>query len=587
MNLYSHLRDLIVAEIRALGEAGRLPTGLDVSAVSVEPPREASHGDVASNAAMVLAKQAGKKPREIAVMIAARLAGRHGIATTEVAGPGFINFKLAPAFWHDRLRDMLKAGVDYGVVDLGRGQKVNVEYVSANPTGPLHVGHGRGTVFGDVLANLLKRLGYAVTREYYINDAGAQVDMLARSAHLRYREALGETIGEIPEGLYPGDYLKPVGAALAARDGAKWRDAPEETWLPAVRQFAVDAMMVLIRADLEALGVRHDVFSSERALVAAGKVDDAYKQLEADGLIYTGVLEPPKGKPAPDDWEPRPQSLFRATQFGDDVDRPLKKSDGSWTYFATDIAYHRDKVARGFDDMIDVWGADHGGYIKRMQAAVKAVSAGKAALDVKVCQLVKLLDKGEPVKMSKRAGQFVTLRDVVDQVGADVVRFILLTRRNDVPLDFDLAKVTEQSKDNPIFYVQYAHARVHSVLRHLAEEVPAVARDPAALAKADFSALTDEAELGLIRLAATWPQALEQAALAHEPHRLAFFLQELAAAFHRLWNKGNDDPRFRFILPDDSSLTTARAGLIVAVSLVIAAGLQLFGISPVEEMRAK
>ena len=587
MNLYSHLRDLIIAEVRSLGEAGRLPKELDVSAVAVEPPREASHGDVASNVAMVLAKQAGKSPREIAISVAARLAGRHGIATTEVAGPGFLNIKLAPAFWHERLRDILKAPNDYGVLDLGQGQKVNVEYVSANPTGPLHVGHGRGTVFGDVLANLLQRLGFAVTREYYINDAGAQVDILARSLHLRYREALGEAIGEIPEGLYPGDYLKAVGAALVARDGAKWRDAAEAEWLPVMRAFAVDAMMALIRADLEALGVRHDVFTSERALVEAGKVAEAYRQLETDGLIYTGTLEPPKGKPAPDDWEPRPQSLFRATQFGDDVDRPLKKSDGSWTYFATDIAYHRDKAHRGFTEMIDVWGADHGGYIKRMQAAVNALTGGKARLDVKVCQLVKLLDKGEPVKMSKRAGQFVTLRDVVDQVGPDVVRFILLTRRNDVPLDFDLTKVTEQSKDNPIFYVQYAHARVHSVLRHLADEMPAVPRSPEALLAVDFAALTDEAELGLIKLAATWPRVLEQAALAHEPHRLAFFLQELAAAFHRLWNKGNDDPKFRFIMPDDSALTTARVGLIVAVSLVMAAGLRLFGIMPVEEMRSK
>jgi arginyl-tRNA synthetase len=441
-------------------------------------------------------------------------------------------------------------------------------------------------VFGEVLASLLARLGYKVTREYYINDAGAQVDILARSAHLRYREALGDAIGEIPEGLYPGDYLKPVGAALAARDGAKWRDAPEDQWLPVIRAAAIAAMMRLIKDDLAALGVRHDVFSSERALVEAGKVGDAFRQLEGDGLIYTGVLEPPKGKPAPDDWEPRPQSLFRATKFGDDVDRPLKKSDGSWTYFATDIAYHRDKIGRGFNDMIDVWGADHGGYIKRMQAAVNALSGGKAKLDVKVCQLVKLLDNGEPVKMSKRAGQFVTLRDVVERVGKDVVRFILLTRRNDAPLDFDLAKVTEQSKDNPIFYVQYAHARIHSVLRHVADELPEIARDAASLAAADLVALTDEAELGLIKLAATWPRVLEQAALAHEPHRLAFFLQELAAAFHRLWNKGNDDPRFRFIIVSDSRLTRARLGLIVGVGLIIAAGLNIFGIEPVEEMRS-
>ena len=587
MNLFTALRDLVLNEIAALVEAGELPPNLDTSAVAVEPPREASHGDVATNAAMVLAKPAKRAPRDIAVLIAARLKRAPDIEAVEVAGPGFINLRLASGFWHAQLREILRQGTNYGVVNLGQGRAVNVEYVSANPTGPLHVGHGRGTVFGEVLASLLSRLGYKVTREYYINDAGAQVDILARSTYLRYREALGEAIGDMPEGLYPGDYLKPVGAALAARDGAKWRDVTEAVWLPVVRAVAIEAMMRLVKGDLAALDVNHDVFSSERALVEAGKVEAAFKQLEADGLIYTGVLEPPKGKPAPDDWEPRPQSLFRATKFGDDVDRPLKKYDGSWTYFATDIAYHRDKVTRGFTDMIDVWGADHGGYIKRMQAAVSALSGGKATLDVKVCQLVKLLDNGEPVKMSKRAGQFVTLRDVVERVGKDVVRFILLTRRNDAPLDFDLTKVTEQSKDNPIFYVQYAHARVQSVLRHAADDMPGVARTPAELAGADFTALQDDAELGLIKLAATWPRVLEQAALSHEPHRLAFFLQELAAALHRLWNKGNDDPRFRFIIASDSRLTEARLGLIVAVSQVIAVGLKIFGIEPAEEMRSR
>ena len=586
MNLFTALRDLVLKEVAALVEAGELPQNLDTSAIAVEPPREAGHGDVATNAAMVLAKPAKRPPREIAQLIAERLKHAPDIEAVEVAGAGFINLRLAPSFWHARLREILREGADYGVVNLGKGAPVNVEYVSANPTGPLHVGHGRGTVFGDVLANLLQRLGYKVTREYYINDAGAQVDVLARSAHLRYREALGEVIGDIPEGLYPGDYLKPVGAALAARDGAKWRDVSEADWLPVVRGAAIDAMLRLIKDDLAALGVRHEVFTSERKLVEDGKVEAAFRQLEADGLIYTGVLEPPKGKPAPDDWEPRPQSLFRATKFGDDVDRPLKKSDGSWTYVATDIAYHRDKIARGFNDLIDVWGADHGGYIKRMQAAVNALSGGAAKLDVKVCQLVKLLDNGEPVKMSKRSGQFVTLRDVVERVGKDVVRFILLTRRNDAPLDFDLAKVTEQSKDNPIFYVQYAHARIHSVLRRVAEEMPEIARDVGSLEAAAFDALSDEAELGLIKLAATWPRVLEQAALAHEPHRLAFFLNDLAAAFHRLWNKGNDDPRFRFMILSDSRTTQARLGLIVGVGLVIAAGLTIFGIEPVEEMRA-
>ncbi|MGD9536277.1 MAG: arginine--tRNA ligase [Alphaproteobacteria bacterium] len=585
MNLFTALRDLVLREIAALVASGALPEGLDTGAVSVEPPREAAHGDVATNAAMVLAKPARRPPREIAALLAARLEQAPDVEAVEVAGPGFINLRLAAGFWHERLRDVLRAPHDYGVSDIGKGVPVNVEYVSANPTGPLHVGHGRGTVFGDVLANLLARMDFAVTREYYVNDAGAQVDVLARSAYLRYREALGETIGDIPEGLYPGDYLKPVGAALAARDGEKWHNAPESEWLPVVRAFAVNAMMKLIRDDLDALGVRHDVFSSERELVEAGKVAAAFEALEAKGLIYTGVLEPPKGKPPPEDWEPRPQSLFRATQFGDDVDRPLRKSDGSWTYFATDIAYHRDKIERGFAEMIDVWGADHGGYIKRMQAAVKAISGDKARLDVKVCQLVKLLDAGEPVKMSKRAGQFVTLRDVVERVGKDVVRFILLTRRNDAPLDFDLTKVTEQSKDNPIFYVQYAHARIRSVLRNVAAEIPQIAGDPASLAGADFARLEDESELGLVKLAATWPRVLEQAALAHEPHRLAFFLQELAAAFHRLWNKGNEDPSFRFIMVSDSELTRARLGLIVAVGLIIASGLTIFGIEPVEEMR--
>ena len=457
------------------------------------------------------------------------------------------------------LREILKTGADYGKSDMGANQKINVEYVSANPTGPMHVGHCRGAVFGDALAALLEKAGYAVTREYYINDAGAQIDVLARSAYLRYREALGEDIGEIPEGLYPGDYLVPVGKDLAARFGDKWLGKPEGEWLPEVRQSAVEAMLGMIREDLTALGIRFDLYFSEATLhKQGGAIDQTLDELDKMGLIYEGVLEPPKGK-LPDDWEPRPQTLFRATQFGDDVDRPLKKSDGSYTYFAADIAYHADKYRRGFTNMIDVWGADHGGYVKRMQAAVKAVSGGKASLDVKLCQLVRLFRKGEPVRMSKRAGSFVTLRDVVDEVGKDVVRFMMLTRKNDAPLDFDFAEVTEQSKDNPVFYVQYAHARVHSVLRNAKAEIPDLdTSSPAALAAADFGRLTHEDEVGLIKLMASWPRLVETAADAHEPHRVAFYLYELASAFHTLWNKGKEDAALRFIVADDRSVTEAR-----------------------------
>src|SRR5579862_7588762 len=582
MNLFQYFRTEIVGIVEALAAEGRLPRGLDVSRISVEPPREAAHGDVSTNVAMVLAKPAGLAPRALAELVAETLRRHEAVTEVAIAGPGFVNLRLAPRFWHERLRDVLRAGTRYGDSRMGEGRKVNVEYVSANPTGPMHVGHARGAVFGDVLASLLEKAGYVVCREYYTNDAGAQVDVLARSAHLRYRQALGEAIGEIPEGLYPGDYLKAAGAALAERDGGKWLGLPETEWLPPLRDFAIDAMMAMIREDLEVLGVRHAVFSSERELHRSGAVDAALAKLEADGLIYTGVLEPPKGK-LPEDWEPRPQTLFAATRFGDDVDRPLKKSDGSWTYFAADIAYHYDKFRRGSTELIDVWGADHGGYIKRMQAAVTAVTGGQAALDVKICQLVQLYDRGEPVKMSKRAGTFVTLRDVVEQVGKDIVRFMMLTRRNDQTLEFDFAKVVEQSRDNPVWYVQYAHARAQSVLRHARAEMSGVG--PAALAAVPLDAVDDPAELSVIRLLAGWPRLIESAAEAHEPHRLAFSLGEIAASFHALWNKGKDEASLRFIQAEDEAGTRARLALVQAVAIVIASGLAVFGVEPVMEMR--
>ena len=584
MNLFSHFREIVANEISELTRQGALPGGLDTSRIGVEPPRDPAHGDLATNAAMVLAKPARLAPRALAEMLVARLKARGEVVSAEVAGPGFINLRLADRFWHERLADLLRAGAAYGDSKMGAGRPVNVEYVSANPTGPMHVGHGRGAVFGDALAALLEKAGFRVCREYYINDAGAQVDQLARSVHLRYREALGETIGDVPEGLYPGDYLKETGKALAERDSRKWLDAPEQAWLPAIRDFAVAEMMALIRADLAALGVRHDVFTSERAIVEAGAITRAVAALEAAHLVYTGTLEPPKGK-LPEDWEPRPQLLFRSTEFGDDVDRPLKKSDGSWTYFANDIGYHLDKYRRGFPDLIDVWGADHGGYVKRVEAAVKALSQGKAALDVKLCQLVSLFDKGVPVRMSKRAGTFVTLREVVDEVGKDVFRFVMLTRRNDQALDFDFAKVVEQSKDNPVFYVQYAHARARSVLRHAAEAFPSDKLHGPALAEAPLDRLTDPSELALIRHLAGWPRLVENAAETHEPHRIAFYLQDLAALFHGLWNKGKDDASLRFILSDAPELTLARLALVQGVASIVASGLRVFGVEPVEEMR--
>jgi arginyl-tRNA synthetase len=589
-NIFAVVLERVQSANAALIAAGMLPAGIDQSRVLVEPPRDASHGDMATNAAMVLAKDAGKKPRELAEAIAETLRADDLIEKVDVAGPGFINLTLKTSVWIEALRAAIVASTDYGRSRMGKSEPVNVEYVSANPTGPMHVGHCRGAVFGDALANLLAFAGYAVTREYYINDAGAQVDVLARSAFLRYREALGESIGEIPEGLYPGDYLKPVGAALAAEHGGALKDMPEDTWLPIVRAKAIDMMMAMIRDDLAALNVKHDVFFSERSLVEGGAdaVAATIEKLKADGQIYEGRLPPPKGAPI-EDWEDREQTLFRATAFGDDVDRPLLKSDGSYTYFAADIAYHKSKFDRGFRDMIDVWGADHGGYIKRMQAAVKAVTGAKGALDAKVVQLVRLLRAGELVRMSKRSGDFVTLREVVDEVGRDAVRFMMLYRKNDAVLDFDLAKVIEQSRDNPVFYVQYGHARGHSIFRNALELVPDLPAEPAAraarLADAPLARLTDEAELGLMKRIALYPRMLEAAAAAHEPHRVAFYLYELASEFHSLWTRGKDSPHLRFIIQDDPQLTVARLGLVQGVVTVLASGLALLGVGAPEEMR--
>ena len=583
MNYFKHLRNVVLESVEELAVSGVVPGGLDLEAINVEPPRDPAHGDVATNAALALARKAGKKPREIAEPLARTLGRVPELSRVDVAGPGFINMRLSAAFLRDRLRDALEAGTAYGDSGLGRGRAVNVEYVSANPTGPLHVGNARGAVFGDALARLLQKAGFDVTREYYVNDAGAQVDVLARSAHLRYREALGEDVGEIPEGLYPGAYLIPVGERLAAEHGDRWLNEDEDVWLPVVRQTATEAMMALIRADLEAVGAGIDVFSSERELVESGGVDEAERRLADRGLIYEGVLGAPKGK-RPEDWEPRRQTLFRSTVFGDDVDRPLRKSDGGWTYFAGDVAYHRDKMARGFDAMIDVWGADHAGHVKRVKAAVAALSGNGAELDVKLYQLVRLSRGGEPVHMSKRAGSFVTVGDVVAEVGKDVVRFIMLTRRNDAPLDFDFEAVTEQSRDNPVFYVQYAHARACSVLRHAARSLGGEV-GAEALERARLDRLTHDDELALIRTLGGWPHVVETAAEAHEPHRVAFFVHDLASAFHRFWNRGNMEPDLRFIVDEDRELTLARAALVKGVATVIASGLEVMGVEPVEEMR--
>ncbi|WP_323006844.1 arginine--tRNA ligase [Pseudorhodobacter sp.] len=580
MNLFSDIRTLVLAEISAMMAAGDLPDGLELGAVAVEPPRDASHGDMATNAAMVLAKPAGLPPRAIADKLAARLKADPRIADVAVAGPGFLNLSLVPSIWAGLLAATLKSGAQVGRGTIGAGIKVNIEFVSANPTGPMHVGHVRGAVFGDALARLLAFAGYDVTREYYINDGGAQVDVLARSAYERYREAMGHA-PEIREGLYPGDYLIPVGQAMKAKWGNTLLDQPEDVWLQDVRDFATEMMMDMIRADLAALNVQMDVYSSEKALYGTGQIEAAINTLRDMGLIYEGTLEPPKGK-LPDDWEAREQTLFRSTAHGDDVDRPVMKSDGGWTYFAPDIAYHYNKVQRGFDQLIDIFGADHGGYVKRMKAAVSALSGGRVPLDIKLIQLVKLWKNGEPFKMSKRAGTFVTLRDVVEQVGPDVTRFVMLTRKNDAPLDFDFAKVLEQSKDNPVFYVQYANARINSVMRKAAEA--GVAIDDAALAAADLTQLSHAAEINLAKKIAEWPRLVEIAARGNEPHRVAFYLYELASELHTLWNRAKDEPSLRFI-QDDTATTQVKIALARATGVVISAGLAILGVTPVEEMR--
>jgi arginyl-tRNA synthetase len=586
MNIFADFEARVAALLAERVAAGALPQSLDLSRFVVEPPRDPAHGDLATNAAMVYAKEAkaaGSTPRALAESLAAQLAQADDVESAEVAGPGFLNLRLKPAVYEDVLRAVLTQGDAFG-----RGTKragsVNVEYVSANPTGPMHVGHARGAVFGDALAKLLAFAGETVTREYYINDAGAQVDVLARSAHLRYREALGETV-TIPEGLYPGDYLKGVGAALASEYGARLHNMPEAEWLSLVRERAIAAMMEMISDDLAALGVKHAVFFSERSLTGArDRVAEAIEVLAAKGLIYEGRLPPPKGAP-PDDWEDREQTLFRSTQFGDDVDRPLKKSDGAYTYFASDIAYHKDKIDRGFSSLVDVWGADHGGYVKRMRAAVQALSDGKVDLEVRLCQLVRLMRAGEPVKMSKRSGDFVTLREVVDEVGADPVRFIMLMRKNDATLDFDLAKVIEQNAENPAFYVQYAHARTYSAARRAKETFPDFDATPSALAQADLSLLADEAERGLLRKLADFPRVVTQGAQAREPHRIAFFAHELATQFHSYWTRGNENPRLRFVNENERKLTEARIALVAGVRQALKSALGVLGVSAPEDMR--
>lgn len=585
MNVFEHVEGLIRAALEAMKADGQLPPDLDVSAIEAETPRDPAHGDFATNAAMVLAKKAGKKPREIADELKSRLEAVPEIASAEVAGPGFLNIKLQVEFWQRLVAAILGEGDRYGRVPVGGGTKINVEYVSANPTGPMHVGHCRGAVFGDALASLLEFAGYDVSREYYVNDAGAQVDVLARSAFLRYREALGEDIGEIPVGLYPGDYLKPVGEALAKAHGRSLLETNED-WLPIVRKTAIDMMMAMIREDLAALNIRHDVFFSEASLIQNGtdQVAAAIDLLRQKGLIYEGRLPKPKGH-EDDEWEDREQTLFRSTEFGDDVDRALIKSDGGYTYFASDIAYHYNKLQRGFEQLINVFGADHIGYISRMKATVAALSDRKAALDIKICQLVKLFRAGEPVRMSKRAGTFVTLRDVVDEVGRDPVRFMMLYRKNDAPLDFDFAKVTEQSKDNPVFYVQYAHARIASVFRNAAQAFPTLDTTNEGLAAADLSKLTDPGEIQLVRMLGSFPRLISGAVAAHEPHRLAFYLYELAQALHSQYNRGNDSPHLRFIDANDMGVTAARLAIISATRQVISSGLGVLGVEAPNAMR--
>jgi len=577
LSLYAQYAALLDGVLDELVADGALPADLDRKNVTVEPPRDPSHGDLATNAAMVLAKAAQTNPRALAEAIKPKLEALPPVTSVEIAGPGFINLRLNPDAWRDELRTILREGEEYGLSAIGGNERVNVEYVSANPTGPLHMGHCRGAVVGDSLARILEAAGFRVTKEYYVNDAGAQVDTLARSLHLRYREALGEDIGEIPEGFYPGDYLKPVGIVMAAEHGDGLVETPEEQWLPIFRDAAIKAMLDLIRHDLALLGIHHDLFSSEAELQQSGAVDKAMNVLRDKGLVYEGTLERPKSLDPHDEWEPVELTLFRSTQFGDDQDRPMKKSDGSWTYFGADAAYHWQK-AQTADHLVNIWGADHAGTVKRVQSAVKALTDGRVDLDVKLIQMVRLFRGGEPVKMSKRAGDFITLADVVNEVGKDVVRFMMLTKRTDTPLDFDFAKVVEASKDNPVFYVQYAHARISSVKRKSAEAGVDLASG------ADLS-LLDEEELALVKRAAQYPRVLEGAAMAHEPHRIAFYLYDLAAEFHALWNRGNDDPERRFLIENNPQLSRARLELALGVGQIIRSGLALMGVAAAEEMR--
>ena len=580
MNLFTHVREILIEVLKELSAQSVLPIDTDFSNITVEPPKDSRHGDMSTNAAMVLSKSVEVKPRELAQIISEALSPKEIIASVDIAGPGFINITLSNFSWHGLLSAVLMSGVNFGKSGMGSSQKVNVEFVSANPTGPLHVGHTRGAVFGDALANLLAYSGYDVTREYYINDGGSQVDVLARSIFLRYQEAFGKEV-VFEEGTYPGDYLIPIAKALKEKVGDLYLNKPEDNWLPELRNFAVEAMMNLIRSDLDLLGIEMDTFFSEKSLYGSGKIEAALNRLRDNGLIYKGVLEPPKGKKT-DDWEPREQTLFKSTEHGDDVDRPVLKSDGSWTYFAPDIAYHFDKISRGFDILIDVFGADHGGYVKRMKAAVSALSSGEVPLDIKLCQLVKLYQNGEPFKMSKRAGNFVMLRDLVEQVGPDVTRFVMLTRKNDAALDFDFQKVLEQSRENPVFYVQYAHARIKSVIRKA--EALNVDTSDYALSEANLSSLTHASELSLIKKLAEWPRIVELSARLYEPHRLAFYLFDLSSELHSHWGKGGENPHLRFLQSDDMTITKSKIALARAVSIVISSGLAILGVQPAEKM---
>lgn len=580
MNFFHSFRDKIIQALEVLVERGVLPEGSGFEKITTEPPRDPTHGDLATNAAMILARLANKNPRELGQLIGDELKALPYVEDVSVAGPGFINIKLAPEFWYHELLTILKEKTDYGSSSIGLGEKINLEYVSVNPTGPMHAGHGRIAVVADVLANLLEKVGYRVLREYYVNDAGGQAKILAKSTYLRYREALGEKIPEIPEGYYPGDYLKEVGQALAERDGSKWLEKEEDEWLGPFREFAVNAMMTEIRKDLERIGIVHEVFTSEAELAATGAVEEAIQFLTERGYVYEGFLPPPRGK-TPEEWESRLQLLFRSTQFGDDMDRSLQKADGSWTYFAGDIAYHYDKFRRGYTQMINVWGADHVGTVKRVTSAVKAITEQRGHLDIILCQIVNFMEGGQPVKMSKRAGTFIEIRDVIEKVGKDALRFMMVSRKSDAHLDFDFEKVLEKTRDNPVFYIQYAHARCHSVMR-MAHEIMAEQQN---VSVESLRLLTDEDEMQLLKLLAGWPRQVEIAALAREPHRLCYYLYEIAQQFHMLWNKGRENTLLRFIVTENPELTRARLAMIQGVTHVIASGLELFGVTPVEEMR--